>query len=748
MLYPERMKEVSIIVHDDYVESLVYGLHESGLMEIIDVGKSQRDFADMLSGSKASKVASQCADLALQLNKLIEILEQAKEEKTQGLNATLKEFLSPPLPPKYDVTPKTVTEVTESAQSILFTLEPKVTSIERKLEEVSEELATLTEHKKQISSLAPLDFKLDYLGESEYLIVKAGTTTDEARLRKALRTVPDSVMVSKSPDCLLFTCLIDKNLHAAAVVAHIDDKEVLESALKGVFSAFSITGYKGKPQEALYEIKNRTSELSDQRKALWEELKTLKNENLKDLLILKEEIDIFKARGETLSKFGKTQSTSVITGWAAKRHIDELTKVIDTRAEGLAETYVSDPKDSVDIPIHLRNPRWAKPFEMLTEMFALPYYHEIDPTIILAPIYVIFFGLMLGDAAYGALVLLTGLLIYKGQGKLSPGMHDMGAILSWIGFSGVVFGIVQGSYLGPLNADNPLTSLLYSGEIGDTVYHGIGVNHLVLLDSMNNPIPLLQLALIIGLFHLNLGLILAVVQNVRKGAFGDIIYSQVSWFLLQFAGFVLFGGFFGWFLFPMYIKIPAYICGIIGLILVFMQFGEESPEGNRKRKGPLGFFDLTGFIGNWLSYARILALGLATAGIAMTINIIATLMNSILSEIAAPICGIVLLLGLIILGVGFQKNSVPAKGISILFILIGAFGALGAISVAVGLILALVLIFGHIMNAVLQALGGFIHALRLQYVEFFGQFYTGGGRKYTPFMAEREFTVLDKTEKG
>jgi V/A-type H+-transporting ATPase subunit I len=186
----------------------------------------------------------------------------------------------------------------------------------------------------------------------------------------------------------------------------------------------------------------------------------------------------------------------------------------------------------------------------------------------------------------------------------------------------------------------------------------------------------------------------------------------------------------------------------LGLLLVFLQFGEESPEGKRKRKGPLAFFDITGYIGNWLSYARILALGLATAGIAMTVNIIATLIKSVFTGISLPVCAAILVVGIVMLAIGFLKGKTPLKAVSILFILIGVFGAVGAIQVAIALILLLIFVAGHLANAVLQALGGFIHALRLHYVEFFGQFYSGGGRKFSPFTTEREYTELEKAEKG
>jgi V/A-type H+-transporting ATPase subunit I len=732
------MKEVSIIVHDDYLDQLVEGLHESGLIEIMDVGKSGKEFVDLLSSPRTTGIASEFADLEMQINKLIEILGKAKEAEAGGMGQDIKGFISPPIPRKFEVTPKSAHKAKEGAETLLFELEPKITMIERKLEEISEEQASLAEHKKQISQMASFDFPLEYLGESKYTIVKAGTTTDEERFRSAFKKIPDA---------LVFTSMIEKGLYCAVVVVHIDDKMALENALKGVFSSFTFPQYKGKPKAALNEIAKREKELHESQKSILKDLRTLKKNHLKELRILSEEIAIHKARGEALSKFGKTEATSLVMGWAPAKNLKKLEDLVDRKTDGFAYLTSDDPEGSEEIPIYNKNPRWAKPFEMLTEMFALPLYHEVDPTIILAPIFVIFFGLMLGDAVYGALVLVAGLLLFKGQGKISKSMHDMGVILSCIGFSGVVFGIVQGSYAGPLTADNPLTPLLFSGEIDGTMYSGIGANHAILLDSMNNPIPLLVLALIIGLVHLNMGLILAIWQNARRKAYQDILLSQVSWFFLQFAGVVVFGAFFGWFSFPMMINIPAYICGILGLVMVFLQFGEEGADGKRKRKGPLAFFDITGYIGNWLSYARILALGLATAGIAMTVNIIAMLIKSIMEGIPQLICAGIFVLGIALFAVGYSKKKPAYQGISVLFLLIGIFGAIGAIQVAVALILLLIFVFGHIANAVLQALGGFIHALRLHYVEFFGQFYTGGGRKFSPFTAEREFTTVKSTEK-
>ena len=104
-------------------------------------------------------------------------------------------------------------------------------------------------------------------------------------------------------------------------------------------------------------------------------------------------------------------------------------------------------------------------------------------------------------------------------------------------------------------------------------------------------------------------------------------------------------------------------------------------------------------------------------------------------------------MGVVLLAVGFSKKKTPLKAISLLLIVMGGLGAIGAIQVVIGLILLLIFVGGHLANAVLQALGAFIHSLRLQYVEFFSQFYSGGGRKFAPFLVEREYTVLERKDK-
>jgi V/A-type H+-transporting ATPase subunit I len=190
----------------------------------------------------------------------------------------------------------------------------------------------------------------------------------------------------------------------------------------------------------------------------------------------------------------------------------------------------------------------------------------------------------------------------------------------------------------------------------------------------------LIIAILIGLLYTNIGFILGAINNLRYGNVKDAIGSQICWFVFE-AGIILLAlGF----------MMPA--IGMIGMvlggILIVATIGMLVWAN-----GAYGVMDIFGYMGDVLSYARLLALCLATGGIAMTVNILAQMLN----------------------------NMVPLVGIVI------------AIIVFVG---------GHIANFAFQVLGAFINALRLNYVEFFSQFFMESKGKFEAFKAKRTFTKI------
>lgn len=281
-----------------------------------------------------------------------------------------------------------------------------------------------------------------------------------------------------------------------------------------------------------------------------------------------------------------------------------------------------------DAPSKLKNLPITSKFQVLTRLFDMPAYGSLDPTPFVAFFYPLFFGFMFSDVGYG-IMLLIAILAFKKQ------LKDGFSILLTSAISTIIFGFVFGSFFGSLI---PIPSLFG--------------------DAFSISKELLIASLVIGLVHINLGVILNIMQEKRKLknilALIGIPILEVS--LLAFA-------------------LSHTYLGITLLVIAIFAF--------LKDKSWMGVLDITAFFGNWFSYARLLALSLATAGIALAVNVLA-------------------------------EKIMSAGGF---FIILGI----------------ILLIGGHLFNFVVNLIGTAINAARLQYVEFFSLFFRGGGTPFTPF---------------
>ena len=296
--------------------------------------------------------------------------------------------------------------------------------------------------------------------------------------------------------------------------------------------------------------------------------------------------------------------------------------------------------------------------------------------------FVLFFGIMLGDAGYGLMLFALSLFGYIKFSKYSETIKNWAFLGLWLGLITIVVGLLTNSFFGDLIPRfffNDPNQQLYSLTIGGIHFP---------IEPLRDPLTILVLSLVFGLIHLNLGIILAIYQSYKNRDFKSLITNHFSWILLQIGGGLLIGDFLLHLLslgtVEFYISI---VLVIIGLILRLMH------------AGPLGFFDVTGFVGDWLSYARLLALGLATTGMALAFNIVAKLF----------------------------ADMIPIEIIGIIIMII-------------------LLVMLHLINLGLQALGAGVHSLRLLYVEFFNRFYEGGGHEFRPFSIKRKHTQIEEVK--
>ena len=405
-----------------------------------------------------------------------------------------------------------------------------------------------------------------------------------------------------------------------------------------------------------------------------------------DFLLLNESLLTEETRkAEAPLKFGITKSSFLVTGWVPERRLQETVKALNDATHQKIHIETTDVHHEQDVPIAFHNPSVARPFQFFLEMFALPNYHELDPTVLMLFTFPLFFGIMLGDVGYGVISLILFLFLKPRLGKdVKPLLNIMlyAAVLS------IVFGFAFGEYLGFEHVSEatgqrlcgvgiclPQGSIV-EGGVSETIYdfprllsraHG---NMQVFDFSMR---AVLVIGAIIGLIHLNLGLILGFINGWHHHGFVHGLMEKVGWFMLEIsvATFALAG--MGW-LFLGH-PIPMWAGGVLlvaAAVLLYMGEGIQ------------GLIEMPALFSNTLSYMRLGAVGLASVGLATVVN---------------------------------EKFFLPLLHMGGIYILFGI----------------LIMIIGHTINLLLGLIGPFLHSLRLHYVEFFTKFYKGGGVPYTPF---------------
>ena len=434
------------------------------------------------------------------------------------------------------------------------------------------------------------------------------------------------------------------------------------------FERIETGGYTGKPQEALRTIEGSIDGLKGKEKQLIAEI-TASSAQFKDtLLALRELLQIEKERADAHGHLATSGPLCMIEGWTPRKKTEKVIQEIETVTDGLSVIEVSEPKNSDEkVPILLDNPPFFRHFEVLTNMYSPPKYNEVDPTVLLTITFLFFFATMITDAFYGVITFALGFLMLRGGGKYSGIIKDFGMILTAGGLTTIVAGALTGGWFGNLLIEFAgMTSL----------------KSLMIIDPMVDVLPFLVFAVAVGVVHLDVGIVIGIINDIKSGETKRALTENL-WLILVQVIFVLFyaktlvapGGGAGLFL-----NILIGLSSLVAFLLLIMG-----------HKG-MFFFTITGAIGDTLSYARLMALGLCTSGIAMTVNILA-------------------------------KMSGGVAYIGVFFLL-------------------LILVVGHLFNWVIQVMGAFVHGIRLHYVEFFGRFYSGGGDEFTPFAIKREITEL------
>ena len=430
-------------------------------------------------------------------------------------------------------------------------------------------------------------------------------------------------------------------------------------------------------------IANKDNIIRQKRKeveGLEKEIETIATENLEQITQYRETVALEDEMLSAIELTCETRYVSMIEGWVPRNKADS---VISQIHESLDNVFIdaSKPGPLDEPPTRLQNPRAIKPFEVIVSLFSLPKYGGWDPTPSVAYFFAFFFGLMLCDVVYaaGLLILAKFVLDKLVDDPSNEGVDLFRKVLYISGTVALIFGILSGTYLGDLL----------------NMYFGISLQKLALAkwvqSQLSDPIAFIIISLIIGLVHVNIAHILSLIRGIRERNKG-LVVSKAGLFIIEIFGIpYIFKMLLHVDLVPLSPSIYSFMAYpmIIGLALIvvsgFMQMGGLG--------GIFWIFELTGLLGDIMSYSRLAGVGLATFYLASAFNLLA-------SWISAGLSGLI-----------------P-----------------GVIGTSLGLIIGIILfaVF-HVLNLFLSSLAAFIHSLRLCFVEFLLKFYEGGGRKYAPF---------------
>ena len=644
MLLPAEMSKITILLHKKDSDKLIKKLHESGLMEIT---KAKNEF---YRESKMNPLVGECAHYELRIARIIDILKSYERKKG------LKDILKQPEIKKIKVRKRSLEEKIKDAKKLLEEIEEDVIKKEQEIERLGEKKDELKSKIEKLKYLSLFNIDIAWLGKSKYVIIKFGISDKPIKIENAIIY---SKPIGKKKE---------KFINLIVAPSYMEEK-ILKVKIEEIY----LEG-KGFAKDLLKETKKELKKIEEKKKELIKEMRNIYEKRKIELFAMKEEIEIEKKEKEVQQYFGESNFTFLIEGWSLSENVEKLKKIVEETTNRKCSFHARRAKRNPDeAPIYLKNPEWAKPFETFLRLFSLPKYNEVNPTLFIGISFIIFFSFMLGDAGYGLIILILSLIAYL-KFKRSKFIRQWSFVGIWLGLGNLCTGFLFNGFFGdfiPRFIYNNPDKLLYHANV-----FGISIP----IDAIHKPVIILGIALLLGLIHLNMGIMLGLYQNLKRRHIKSVFMEQLPWFLLQIGGGMLIGASLLrlWHINHAQ-KIFAYVLTIMGLVILF------------KDKGALGFFDITGYLGDWLSYARLLALGLATAGMALAFNIVSQLLPTII-----PYVGIVL---------------VP-----------------------------IVLIITHLANLLIQSLGAAIHALRLQYVEFFNRFYEGGGKKFKPFSISRKYT--------
>lgn len=494
--------------------------------------------------------------------------------------------------------------------------------------EADRQLAALeAQHSKlltQRAALAPwleLNIPLDTASTQE-MVVQFGTVTAGVELEQVQRAVEGASELAQ-----LTQASVDRDVRYCLLVCHTSAQEEVLQALRDFgWSRMNLSGWIGTAKENDQRIAQEL-EQNEQESAQAEQQLAQLTSLAEPIRQAADRASVRINREEGRSRLLDTEKTFLLEGWVPEENWPQL--------ESQMKNYpcaweLRDPTEEEypKVPVKLKNNWFTRPLSMVTEMYSLPAYNGLDPNPLMAPFFILFYGIMMADMGYGLLMMIASVVVLK-KSRPRAGMHNFFALLGLCGVSTFIMGAVTGGFFGDfipqlLKLINPESTFVWFWP--------------TLFTPLEDTMMILVGAMALGFVQILVGMAISFVKKLRRGQVMDAIWEEVTWWVV-FAGLAL------------------AILGVTNLVIilggVMVVAGPILTEkGFGKITGIFGslYNHVTGYFGDILSYSRLMALMLAGSVIAQVFNTLGAIPGNVVIFIIISMLGNALNFALNLLG--------------------------------------------------------------------------------------------------
>ena len=520
-----------------------------------------------------------------------------------------------------------------------------------------------------IESLEPwlgLDLPLDVDGteRSSVLLGSIPVKVPLDKVREAIEAVTE--------ESELFEVSADKKASYVMIVCAKEAFGEIQEALRAFdFTAQSFTGMSAPAKTCSARCQSVLEKLAKE-KAACEASIVEKAEKRDELKLAADRMEAQLAMAEAADLSLSTDDVALMQGWVPAEKEAALEEIL-SRYDCAWECEDPPEEDYPEVPVSLKNNKITNALNMVTEMYSLPAYGTVDPNPLMAPFFILFYGLMMADIGYGLIMIAAALVAMK---KLKPRGSSLAfcQLLLYGGIATLAMGVLTGGFF----SDVPyqLVHLINPKSTWPGLWH--------LFSPETDSNLVLYGSLVLGMLHLNTGMVVSAVQKVKNGDKAGALFEEGSLWIILVGGLLLAAD-------MMIVKNSAlHYAGLAVLIVgaVMLLFGAgRNAKGFGKVTAAFGciYNTATGWFGDVLSYSRIMALMLAGGVVGKVFNTVAVM---------------------------------PAQS--------------SGVNVFTMLAFVIIFVLGHAINFALNILGCYVHDLRLQCLEFFGKFYSDGGKPFRP----------------